>query len=566
MRLLERRLRLLSGLTIAVYLIGHLSNHVAAIHSLQLAESWRAGLALVWHQPVAVALLYTAFVTHIGLACTALYRRRTLRMPRWEATQLVLGLLVVPLLAVHVAGTRGVYEWLAVSPSYARTTLAIWSSDAGALRQALLLLIVWGHLCCGLHFWLRSYRGYARWQPLLFALAVALPVLALTGLLRAGAEARAADAQTLAALGVALPLPMAELLEWVYRAERAILWTFLGVLGAVLLARGLRAWRDRRRNRLTLRLADGRRVASPPGRTVLESLRAAGVAHASVCGGRGRCTTCRIRVGAGAEALEPPGELERAALMRIGAPPNVRLACQTRPRADLDLTALLPPGASSRDARPPGGVSGQESVVTALFLDLRESTRLGERKLPYDVLFILNQFFADMAAALADSRGHYAQFAGDGLMALYGLSGDVEAGARDALAGAEQMLLRLERLNERLAAELDEPLRIGIGVHTGEAIVGTMGPPGAPNHTAIGDNINIAARLEAQTKVHRCALMVSAATLAAAAIEPGDLPAAELTVRGREATLSAYAVPDRTALRVLRGCMVSAPRLMQTPV
>ena len=66
------------------------------------------------------------------------------------------------------------------------------------------------------------------------------------------------------------------------------------------------------------------------------------------------------------------------------------------------------------------------------------------------------------------------------------------------------MLTHLDELNERFVEELEEPLRIGIGVHAGEAIVGTMGPPSSPNYSAIGDNINIAARLEAKTKELGC--------------------------------------------------------------
>jgi adenylate cyclase len=272
-------------------------------------------------------------------------------------------------------------------------------------------------------------------------------------------------------------------------------------------------------------------VSTLPGRSILEPLRIAGVPHASVCGGRGRCTTCRVRVGA--DHLSEPSELERGALARIDAPPGVRLACQARPEANIQVTALLP--ASARDARSPGGVSGTERVVTTMFLDLRGSTKLGERKLPYDVLFILNQFFAEMAEALGETRGHYAQFAGDGLMALYGLRGDSADGARDAFRGAAVMLARLDSLNDRLGAELDAPLIVGIGIHTGEAIVGTMGSPASPNHSAIGDNINIATRLEAKTKEFGCAVVAAVAAMQMAGMELEGLEQYNVEVRGRDA-------------------------------
>ena len=129
--------------------------------------------------------------------------------------------------------------------------------------------------------------------------------------------------------------------------------------------------------------------------------------------------------------------------------------------------------------------------------------------MPYDVVFVLNRFFEEMSAALVETDGHYAQFAGDGLLALYGLRCGIGRACRDSLRGALVMHKRLERLNERLGAELSEPLRMGIGVHAGEAIVGTMGPPSSPNLSAVGDNINIAARLEQQTKALGCSLVIS---------------------------------------------------------
>lgn len=183
-----------------------------------------------------------------------------------------------------------------------------------------------------------------------------------------------------------------------------------------------------------------------------------------------------------------------------------------------------------------------------MFVDLRGSTALGERKLPYDVVFVLNRFFEEMSAALAETNGHYAQFAGDGLMALYGLRGGIAEACRDSLRGALAMVARLERLNERLGAELNEPLRIGIGVHAGEAIVGTMGPPSSPNLSAVGDNINIAARLEQQTKSLNCLLVVSVAVAEHAGLDLSRFDRHVVPVRGRDAAIDVYAIDDTAQL------------------
>jgi adenylate cyclase len=182
-----------------------------------------------------------------------------------------------------------------------------------------------------------------------------------------------------------------------------------------------------------------------------------------------------------------------------------------------------------------GGVGGHEEYVVSMFVDMRGSTNLGERVLAYDVVFILNRFFTELSSALSDSNGHYAQFAGDGLMALYGLDPEHKSRAcQDALAGAREMFRRIDKLNDQLQREFGESIQMGIGIHGGDAIVGTMGPPKTPLLTAVGDNVNIAARLESQTKEIGCDLIVSVSTLEAESI---DFPAdnvRQVEVRGRD--------------------------------
>lgn len=287
------------------------------------------------------------------------------------------------------------------------------------------------------------------------------------------------------------------------------------------------------------------------GATVLETLRDHGIPHASVCGGRGRCTTCRVRVIHGLEHLPDIGRTEEKALERIGAPANLRLACQLRPRGDLGVVPLLPPSATAADGRQSGGMEGSERLITVLFVDLRDSTRLGERKLPYDVLFILNQFLMEMNGALVETGGRLSQFIGDGLMALYGLdTDDPGRGCRDALRGAAEMLRRLDNLNANLESELENPLRAGIGIHFGEAIVGEMGLPGSQVLTAIGDNVNIAARLEGLTKEFNVPLVISAELAETAEVTCPVDKGHNVTVSGRSGPVQVYALdepPEPTA-------------------
>jgi adenylate cyclase len=538
-----RRLRLITGLVIAAFVVGHFTNHALGVVSVEAMNGMRAGLASWWRSLPGTVLLYGSLATHFALALVSLYRRSTLRMPAWEAGQLLLGLAIPPLLIAHVVGTRLTRELLGHYIDYERIVGLLWSDSIAAGRQSLLLLIVWTHLCFGMHYWLRIKAWYPTVQPVAFAAALLIPAIALAGFAAAGASLWPAietvggmQKYNLELAGMT-DAQRARLAAW----REGLTWGFWLLLGATLLARWLRA---RIGATYQVRHASGRVLTAPVGRSILEAIRDAGIPHASVCGGRARCTTCRVRIGDGLAALPPPRPAEAKALARIDAPPNVRLACQTRPRESVTVTPLLPAGADAALARRPGSPQGREQRIVAMFVDLRESTQLAEGRLPYDVVFVMNQFFAEMYQALRASNGYYAQFRGDGLLALYGLQSELAQACREALAGAAEMQRRMDRLNASLAADLAQPLRIGIGVHAGVAIVGTMGPPDASIHSAIGDNINIAARLEGMTKAYRCTMVVSEETLRTAGIDPRGAPLHRVRVRGRNERLNVYAVDD----------------------
>jgi adenylate cyclase len=552
--MLVRRLRLYTGLILAAFVISHFINHSLGLLSLEAMESYRRVNALIWQSTLGGVALYGALIIHGCLALYALFRRTTLRMPWWEALQLTFGLLIPPLIAIHVIGTR-VSPWLlGFDVDYPWILYVQWSNARPLVQQPLLVLVVWIHLLVGLHYWLRLKSWYPRALPLLYALAVLLPVLALLGFARAGTEVLelATDPAMKSAITAGWNDASRAQRQFVLGLEPKALWTMAALLVLVLAAREVRR-QLRRRRKLFYALVHptAGSISARADQSILEALRDAGIPHASVCGGRARCTTCRVRVGAGLEYLSAPAEMEAAALQRIGASENVRLACQTRPSRDLHITPLLPANASAADAQRPGGVGGHEQPVAVMFVDLRASTKLGEERLPYDVVFILNQFFAEMSEALHETGGHYAQFSGDGLMALYGLESDVARGCRDAMHGAAAMVRRLALLNQRLAEELPEPLQIGIGIHCGEAIVGTMGPPSSPNLSAIGDNINIAARLEALCKTYQVTLVVSEETAQHAGVDLSAFDKHAAPVRGREEAVVVYAVPDPLTIREL---------------
>ncbi len=547
-----RKLYLITGLVLFGYLLTHLINHALGLVSLEALEAGRLVFLSLWRNPPMTLLLYGALALHLGLALRSLYRRRRLRMPAWEATQLVLGLAIPPLLVLHILGTRFAHEILGMEDSYVTVILAIFVfGPLQGIRQAVVLLVAWLHACVGLHFWLRIRPWYAAVQPYAFAAALLLPAFALAGFLAAGREVAqlAADSDWLAAALARARVPNAAGVAQIHELETQALFGMAAVLGLVLLARAFRDWRERRRGIIQVIYPEGRRVRVTTGATLLEVSRGAGIPHASVCGGRGRCSTCRVRVGAGANQLPPPSEAEARVLARIGAAPTTRLACQTRPLADIEITPLLSATAGPRQAmKAVRQQQGEEREVAVLFADLRGFTALAEDRLPYDVVFVLNRYFAAMGTAVEESGGRVDKFIGDGVMALFGVDRDVEAGCRDALAAARRMIEHLDELNKALENDLDRPLRIGIGIHSGPVILGEMGYGRATAMTAIGDSVNTASRLEALTKEFEAELVLSEPVATRAGIDLSDFPRHEIELRGRAGLLAVFVVGDTRSL------------------
>jgi adenylate cyclase len=534
-----RRLRLLSGLVMLAYVTMHLANHAVGLISLKAMEDVLWYIFRIWTNRPAQLLLYGSFLVHYTLALYALWQRRTLRLRLSELSQIVLGFAIPLLLVRHVVATRISDSFFHTDVGYYAYLLWVYfvrSPDHGFV-QMLVLVVAWAHAMIGLHFWLRVRPWYARLQPAALVVAVLVPVLSLLGAIEAGRQviALAADPGW---TREAFTLPPAETQRALETITEILGWFFAGVVAVVLLARlARRAWR-RRRGLVRIGYPDGRVVEVTPGTSVLEASRLAGIPHASVCGGRGRCSTCRVRVRGEIRSIDPPAEDELRVLRRIGATSNVRLACQLRPRGAVEVTPLLPPFAHAADGRRRVDFAqGSEREIAILFADIRGFTALSEGRLPYDVVFVLNRYFAAMGRAVEAVGGHVDKFIGDGIMALFGIERGAQAGCREALAAARLMSERLPELNASLRAELDRPLRIGIGIHCGPTIVGEMGYGNAAAITAIGDAVNTASRLESLTKNFACELVVSEEVVSRAGLDLSAFPQREMEIRGKREML-----------------------------
>lgn len=536
---LRTRARLASGLVLFAYVLAHLLNHALALISYD-ALLWGSGWFMrFWRLPPVGAVLYAALAVHVA---NALYALATIRAPRGvgplEIFRLLAGFALPPLLVLHVLGTRGVAQF-DVNAGYGPVLMTIWvlKPHLGVL-QSIALVLAWAHGCVGLHVWLRFREGYRRLRPILSACALLLPVLSLCGFISAGHEIDhlvRSDA-FLAMLRDRLGPNIDQAATWAVEAQERGFVMMAGALALVLAVRVGAEWRRRRLGQVVIHYPEGRRAMVARGAvTVLEASRLAGVPHAAICGGRGRCSTCRVRIDEGLDTLAAPGPDEARVLARIGAPPGIRLACQIRPTADLRLAPLLPatvePDAALADAV---RAAGRERRIAVLFADLRGFTGLAESRLPFDVVYLLNRYFRAMAQAIEGAGGRVDKFLGDGVMALFG-DGAAEDGnaATAALKAAAAMLEALDRLNDELRPDLDQPLRMGIGLHYGRAIIGVMGHGPASGATAVGDTVNTASRLETATKEFGVAVIASAALTEAAHFACEDMRRETIQVRGR---------------------------------
>jgi adenylate cyclase len=533
-----RTLRLVTGIVLMAYVTSHLLNHALGLVSLDTMETGRIWFLAVWRNPLGTFVFLLSLAVHFGLALWSLYQRRSLAMPWGEAAQLVLGFAIPFLLIGHVIGTRGAHQLAGVNDTYAYVMLVHWVFDTSYIwQQILALLVAWVHGCIGIHYWLRLKPFYAKYLPELYAAALLVPVLSLLGYAEAGRDVieLAKDRAWMREAGAIIQWPdkaeTAQLLALIDRTKIAV-----GALIAIALAaRIARSILERWRGTVRVTYPGDLVVSSLPGASILEISRARGIPHASVCGGRGRCSTCRVRVSRGIDDLPPVSASEQRVLDRIGSPISVRLACQTRPTADVSVIPLLPPTATPSDAHPRAArLQGEEREIAILFADLRAFTHFSEKKLPYDVVFVLNRYFASMGEAVESAGGHLDKFIGDGVMALFGTEGGVATACRQSLVAAKAMSAALAELNRTLENDLDEPFRIGIGIYAGPAIVGEMGYGAATGITAIGDAVNTASRLETMTKEFRAQLVVSQDVAERADVDLSAYPTHEIEVRGRE--------------------------------
>ena len=228
-------------------------------------------------------------------------------------------------------------------------------------------------------------------------------------------------------------------------------------------------------------------------------------------------------------------------LDRVGASadPAVRLACQLRPQKDIAFFLVFPPHINAARMRHSARVRvGEERYVVSMFVDMRRSTALAEKRLPFDTMFIINRFVAAVSSAVEDAGGRPNQFVGDGILALFGLDASPSTACRQAIDAIGKIAANVEQLNRDLAERPAEPIRYGIGVNGGDVIIGDIGYREHVVFTALGDPVNVAARLQDMTKDLGCEALIAEDVFRTAGLAPDASSTRELPIRGRDRPMS----------------------------
>ena len=329
-RLIGRRIRLGSGLLLLLFVACHLCNLALGLVSVDAMERWRGALLMPWQTGFGQALLLAGALVHAGLGIASLASRHSLAMSRTDWVQLLLGLATPPLLLNHVVGLQVTSDLVArFNADYGYVLAVYWRyAPLFALQQLLVVVIVWAHGSIGLYSTLVLKPAWPRLAPIVVPILFAIPILALLGFAHAGAAvlARLASDDAWRALieqNLQLRQAIGHRLNVIEGGAFLVYGSAVVSAVSILVVNILR----RQHMRVTVSYDGGLTAVGRVGMSVLDVSRANHIPHASVCGGRARCGTCRVIVPAAAD-VDPPAEAELATLHRVKAPADTRLACQ----------------------------------------------------------------------------------------------------------------------------------------------------------------------------------------------------------------------------------------------
>ncbi|MCP4132116.1 MAG: adenylate/guanylate cyclase domain-containing protein [bacterium] len=547
------RLKFISGLGLSFFLLTHLLNAALGIFGLATLEKGRIIFLAFWRSPPLYWVVFILLATHVLTALYSLLKKKTFKgISETEWLRILLGFSIPPFSLVgHMVGTRWLHHMHGVDDTY---TFLLSSGYPDFFYLVVIMTsLAWIHAVISLYIYYKSTEWYQKAKYFLFTIAIVVPIISIWGAQKAGYEVtvkKSMDPVWVEKVQKESNPGNINFFEKVTSIVEPFTLFYVPGLLALFLLRALFLGFVGRKKSIQVSYLNGKKIMVRNGTTLLETSLMSNIPHAHVCGGRGRCTTCRTYFTEGFEKLPPATGEEKNILESIEAGENIRLACQVRPVEDCLVHPILPPELTAGEAyRKRKASVGTDKEIVILFSDIRGFTSMSEKKIPFDIVFILNKYFEYMGDAISENGGYIDKFIGDGIMALFGLDVDIKEACQSAMRAAEMMEEKLIVLNEQLQTELENPLKIGVGIHCGHVVVGDMGYKKNRHLTAIGDAVNTASRLESMTKEHKCKLIISSSVAERAALQQDNLEKTLIDVRGKEESMTVFCINNFQELR-----------------
>ncbi|MBL6782231.1 MAG: adenylate/guanylate cyclase domain-containing protein [Alphaproteobacteria bacterium] len=545
------KLRGITGIVIFIYVVVHMSNHIVGLVSLSAADAMLDNVRWFWHLTLAAIILYASLFIHAGLGVFSVISKYSFRIRLIDWVQLGTGLLIPWILIGHAFVGGYSTRFLGVKDSYELTTLATWVFDPVSVATlSFLLILAWGHGVIGVNNMLRFHAGYQRIKPMLVIVAWLFPVLSLLGFASAGKEIIAkvmVDPNVIGQvmMNAQLSMEMAGYLTQVNVAAQKYYPFVLALLIPITFV--LFRIRNRKKD-ISITYPGNKVVHADRGISVLDASRQNSIPHMSMCGGRGRCSTCRIRVMSDLSHLPERNAIERNIADKLKWDDSIRLACQLHIDQSIEVRPLVRSTSDELTTNSRGALSGREEHIVVMFIDLRNFTPISENLLPYDTVYLLNQYIEIASKAIASCNGRIDKIIGDGVMALFVDQDDQQKNARNALKASQQIAEQMASLSKQCQEDFGFDLRFGIGIHSGLSVVGQIGHGKDISETAIGDCVNIASRLEQLTKAEKSQLIISMELMQHADLKAKPDAVKNVRLKGKSKPLEVCVFNSATAL------------------
>ncbi len=261
---------------------------------------------------------------------------------------------------------------------------------------------------------------------------------------------------------------------------------------------------------------DNQTFNAPHKTTLLKASLKKGILHQHACGGRGKCSTCRVRVLEGLENCQERTRRENQVASILQFEDDIRLACQTVIRGNVSFQRLvvdeidveIAQKSLKRKDRPTVGL---EVDATLVFMDIYDFTSFTSKNLPYDVMHVLNRYYYIAGKNIRQHHGKILDYYGDGILAIF--PSDVKRNhAESAVTACREFVSDFTRLSEYSYLISPHPFKCRIGIHSGKVILGMMGMPGFEKLAVVGDEVNVASRIENANKKYGTTLLISETT------------------------------------------------------